>query len=174
MSKKKRKVEKETRRVIEAISDTVKKKKSGGYKFKSKKKKVVKKIKSTCLHWVIRKGKEAPCVHQDHDHPGNWKCDICGASFPIRPLDNEQYSKVIDDVLQTINQLQFWSVKMGGNKDDTKLFIQLKKLIQDHFYKAQKNIVKSINKRQHWEDRAKQGADGLAQFDSYTGFDYRS
>ena len=173
MSKKK-KVEKETRRLIEAVSDTIKRRKDGGYKFKSKKKKVVKKIKTSCLHWVIRKGKEVPCVHQDPDHAGNWKCDICGASFPIRPLDDEQYRKVIDDTLQMINQLQFWSVKMGGNKEDTKLFIQLKKLMKDHFTKSQKHIVKSINKRQSWEDRAKQNSDGLAQFDSYTGFDYRS
>ena len=172
MSKKK-KVEKETRRLIEAVSDTIKRKKDGGYKFKSGKKKVIKKIKRTCLHWVIRKGKEVPCVHQDPENPNNWKCDICGATFPIRPLNEEEYSNTIKSILESINQMQFWSVKMGGDKDDTKLFVQLKQLLMAHYVKAQKAIVKNINKRQRWDERNTK-TDGLTQFDSYAGFDYRS
>ena len=62
---------------------------------------------------------------------------------------------------------------MGGDKDDTKLFVQLKQLLMAHYVKAQKAIVKNINKRQRWDERNTK-TDGLTQFDSYAGFDYRS
>ena len=172
MSKKKKskKIEKETRRLIEGITDLVKKK-GDGYQFKSGKKKQIKKVKKTCVHWIIRKGKESPTVVQD-TNPANWKCTICGDTFPIRPGTTEEYRQVANQLLSHVNQLQFWSVKMGGDASDTKLFLQLKSMIP-RYLKVQKNILKAVNKRQEWEDR-KSHTDSLSQFDSYAGFSYRS
>lgn len=168
MSKRKR-VEKETRKLIESISELIKKK-GDGYKFNCKKKQI-KRIKKTCVHWTIRKGKEVPTVTQD-TNPANWKCTICGATFPIRPATPEEYRNTAKQLLAHVNQLQFWAVKMGGDADDTKLFIQLKQLIP-RYMKVQKNIMKAVNKRQEWEDR-KSHTDSLSQFDGYSGFNYRS
>ena len=171
MSKKSKKIEKETRRLIEGITDLVKKK-GDGYKFKSGKKKQIKRFKKTCMHWIIRKGKEVPTVTQDPTNPTHWKCMICGASFPIRPSSNEEYKTASNQFLAHVNQLQFWSVKMGGDADDTKLFVQLKQMIP-RYMKVQKNIMKAVNKRQEWEDR-KTNSDSLSQFDGYGGYNYRS
>ena len=136
MAKKSKRVEKETRRLIEGITDLVKKK-GDRYKFKSKNKKMVKKVKRTCVHWIIRKGKEVPTVIPDRENPGNWKCTICGASFPIKPgviekdaqtkeVIRNDYDEITDKFLGYVNQMQFWSVKLGGNADDTRMFIKLK------------------------------------------------
>ena len=68
MAKKSKKVEKETRRLMEGIADIVKRK-GDRYKFKSKNKKLIKKVKKTCPHWIMRKGKECATVIQDPEHP---------------------------------------------------------------------------------------------------------
>ena len=171
MSKKKsKKVEKETRRLIEGITDLVKKK-GDGYKFKSGKKKQIKKVKKTCVHWLIRKGKEVPGVTQDAN-PANWKCGVCDVTFPIRPATPDEYKDNANMMLAYVNQLQFWSVNMGGDASDTKLFLQLRALIP-RYLKVQKNILKAVNKRQEWEDRRTQ-TDSLTQFNSYAAFSYRS
>lgn len=168
--KKSKKIEKETRRLIEGIGDLVKKKKGDGYKFKTRKKKEVKKIKKTCPHWIIRKGKEVPTIMPDVN-PANWKCTICGATFPIRPGTDDEYQEVANKFLSYVNQVQFFSIKMGGNADDTKLLLQLKQLVP-RYIKAQKNIIKTVNKRQEWEDRNNQ-SDSMSQFSSFSGFSYR-
>ena len=171
MSKKKsKKVEKETRRLIEGIADLIKKK-GDGYKFKSGKKKQIKKVKKTCVHWTIRKGKEVPTVEPDPEIPGNWKCSICQCSFPIRPATPSEYIEAATNFLAHVNQLQFFSVKMGGDADDTKLFVQLKRMVPQYL-KVQKNILKAVNKRQEWDDR-KSESDSLSQFTSYNSFSYR-
>lgn len=181
MSKKKIKVEKETRRLMEGITDLVKRK-GDRYKFKSKNKKIVRKVKKTCVHWIIRKGKECPTVIHDPEHPGNWKCTICGASFPIRPLDitndpNDPahminpYENETDHLLQLVNQMMFYSVKLGGDSDDTKMFVSLKQMLPK-FSKASKQIVKRINQREAWEKNRERG-DVMSQFDAYSGINYR-
>lgn len=171
---KKSKIEKETRRLIEGISDLVKKK-GDRYKFKSKKKKLIKKVKRTCVHWAIRKGKEVPTVVRDPEHPGNWKCAICGASFPIKPLQGENgenaYDKMTSQMLAAVNQIQFYSVKLGGDADDTKMFLQLKKMLP-RYAKVSKQILKRINKREEFENNRKK-SDAMSQFDMYSGFNYR-
>lgn len=167
----KNKVEKETRKLMESISDLVKKK-GDRYKFKSKKKKLVKEVKKTCVHWIIRKGKEVPTVEESPNNPGYWRCKICGAEFPIKPVELNEYHANIYQTLAYVNQMQFLSVKLGGDADDTKMFIQLKKLLPK-FAKASKNIIKASNKRQQWEDNRKK-SDSMSQFDSYSGFNYRS
>lgn len=167
---KQKKVEKETRKVIEAISDLIKRK-GDHYKFKSGKKKTIKKMRKSCVHWIVRKGKVIPAVMHDPNMPGYWRCTVCQASFPVRPVEPEEYVETTKALLSHINQLQFWSVKMGGDADDTKLFIQMKNLLP-RYLKVQKNILKNINKRQEWEDR-KTKSDGFGQFDSYSGFNYR-
>ncbi len=174
MAKKSKKVEKETRRLMEGISDLVKKK-GDRYKFKSKNKKVIKKVKRTCVHWIMRKGKEVPTVIHDPEHPGYWKCTICGASFPIKPPDKDKgdiYHEAVQQMLQFVNQMQFWSVRLGGDADDTKMFLRLKECLP-RFEKVSHQILKQVNKRDAWESN-RQNSDIMAQFDAYSGFNYRS
>lgn len=176
----KKKVEKETRRVIESVSDLVKKK-GDRYKFKSKNKKMVKKVKRTCVHWIIRKGKEVPTVANDPERPGYWKCRVCQMSFPIKPArvweddDGEKHSEyddATDRTLEFVNQMQFWSVKLGGDAEDTKMFLKLKECLP-RFKKVSRQILKQVNKRQAWEKNREQ-SDVLARFDSYSGFHYNN
>lgn len=168
---KSKKVEKETRRLMETVADLVKKK-GDRYKFKSKNKKVIKKVKRSCVHWIMRKGKEVPVVIQDPDHPGNWVCTICGASWPITPEKPEVYQESTDQMAAFVNQMQFWSVKLGGDAEDTKMFLRLKRDLP-RFQKVSKQILKRVNQRETWE-KNRQRSDAMAQFDAYSGFNYRS
>lgn len=167
---KSKKVEKETRRLMESVADLVKKK-GDRYKFKSKNKKAIKKVKKSCVHWIIRKGKEVPTVIHDPEHPGNWRCTICGASFPIKPADLDTYHASCDQMLAFVNQMQFWSVKLGGDADDTKMFIRMKESIP-RFAKVSKQILKRVNQRETWE-KNRERSDVMSQFDAYSGFNYR-
>lgn len=165
------KVEKETRRLMEATGELVKKK-GDRYKFKNKSKKARKKIERMCVHWIVRKHEEQPTVVKDPDHPGMWRCKICGAIFPIRPKDTpEEYDRQISGFLQTVNQMQFWSVKLGGNATDTKMFLDLKKAVP-RFQKVSHQILERVNKRQAWEENQK-NSDAMSQFDAYSTFNYR-
>ena len=179
---KKVKIEKETRRLIESISELIKKK-GDHYKFKVKKKKQIKEIKKTCVHWVLRKGKPQPTVSEDPTKPGYWKCNICGARFPIKPqieqneVDEDGNRVVVNDYentanqfLEHVNQLQFMSVMMGGDSSDTKMFIQLRKLLP-RYLKVQRNIIKAINKRAKWEEK-KNDDSSLSTFSNFSGFGY--
>jgi len=168
---KKSKVEKETRRLMEGMADLVKRK-GNRYKFKTGKKKQIRKIKRKCVCWIIRKGEKCPTVQTDTANPMNWKCTICGSSFPKRPATMEEYFKDINGFISYIDQAKFFSVMMGGNAEDTKLFLRMKS-DSIRFRKVLKNVIKNINKRQKWEDR-KEKSDSLDQFDSYAGFNYRS
>ena len=170
MAKKSKKVEKETRRLMEGITDLVKKK-GDRYKFKSKNKKVIKKVKKTCVHWIIRKGKEYPMVFNDPERPGYWKC-ACGYSFPIKPATIDVYNQTADQMLEFVNQMQFWSVKLGGDAEDTKMFLRLKEALP-RFKKVSKQILKRVNQRQEFENN-KERSDVLAQFDAYAGFNYKA
>lgn len=168
--KKSKKIEKETRRLIEGVSDLVKRKGSG-YKFRTGKKKQVREIKKTCAHWIIRKGKEHPTVIVDPENGHNWKCTICNASFPIAPYSKEDNTDLFMTTLARINQLAFYAVQMGGDADDTKVFLRLKKDIV-RLEKMQKNITKQLLKRQDYEENRNK-ADNLAQFGSFAGFNYK-
>lgn len=175
MAKKSKKIEKETRRLMESVGDLLKRK-NGRYKFKSKNKKTIKKVKRTCVHWIMRKGKEVPTVVHDDSRPGYWKCAICGASFPIKPLDSingkSAYALETEHMLELINQIEFWGVKLGGDADDTKMFIKLKELLP-RFSKVSKQIIKRVNKREEYENNRKK-SDVMSQFDAYAGFNYRA
>ena len=170
---KSKKIEKDTRRLISSVTDMVKRK-GDRYKFKVKSKKVRKKVKKTCPHWIFRKGKETPTVQRDTENPGMWRCTICGATFPIKPLTSEgkgsAYAREAEKMLQLVNQMQFWSVKLGGDSDDTKMFLKLRELLPA-FGKASSQIVKRINKREEYE-RNRQHSDVMSQFDDYSGFNY--
>ena len=174
MAKKSKKVEKETRRLIEGITDLVKKK-GDRYKFKTKNKKAIKKIRKQCPHWIMRKGKEQPTVFIDPENPGNWKCAICGASFPIKPerVDDTHntYSFEARRMLALVNQIQFWGVRLGGDADDTKMFLRLKNDLP-RFEKVAKQIIKQVNKREAWE-KNRENSDTLSQFNAYAGFNYK-
>jgi hypothetical protein len=170
MGKKSKNIEKETRRLMESISDLIKRK-GDRFKFKSGKKKQIRRVKRVCPHWIFRKGKEVPTVTQDPNNPKNWKCKICGATFPINPLEDGRYFEIGEKFLELVNQTQFFSVKMGGDAEDTKVFLKLKELVP-RYLKIQKNIIKQIVKRQKWdEDRNKSNMSD--QFDSYSGFNYK-
>lgn len=183
MAKKNKKIEKETRRLIEGISDLVKKK-GDRYKFKTKNKKAVKKIRKTCPHWTIYKGKEIPTTNVDTEDPTMWRCAICGEKFPIRPARIEkvvddagrvtvynEYDEVISQQLSLVNQIQFWSVKLGGDEDDTKMFLRLRSDLA-RFSKVARQVVKQVNKRQAM-DRNRENTDVMSQFNAYAGFHYK-
>jgi hypothetical protein len=166
-----KKIEKETRKIIEAISDLVKRK-NDVYKFKAGKKKQIKEVKKTCVHWIVNKrGKEVPTVMRDPENPEYWKCRICGKSFPVRPLSNEDYQNICDNFEAIVNQCFFYSVKMGGDAVDTKIFLTLKKMIP-RFTKIARNEIKALNKRQEYEDR-KLNSDSINQFGNYSSYTYR-
>jgi len=168
---KKDKVEKETRRVMESVAELIKRK-GDHFKFRTKKKKQIRKIKLSCVHWIMRKGKGMPTVNKDTDNPGNWKCTICGASFPIRPTDTiEDFNEIANKFLGYVNQSQFWAVKMGGDKEDTKMFLQLRTLIPRQM-KVYKNIHKQIRKQREWDEKRTQ-IDPVSQLQmGYTGYSY--
>lgn len=167
---KKCKVEKETRKLMEAVNDLVKRK-GDRFKFKSKNKKLIKKVKRDCVHWIYRKGKECPTVTHDPENQNNWKCLICGASFPIVPMTKDNYKQNINDTKAMVDQLLFYSVKLGGDADDTKMFIQLRRNL-DACEKASKAIVKHLNKRDQME-RNRQNTDAGNSFNYYSGYNYR-
>lgn len=185
MAKKSKKIEKETRRLIESVTDLVKKK-GDGYKFKTKNKKTIKKIKKTCVHWVIRKGKEFPTVIQDPNDSSYWICTICGARFPVKPvkkvireavpeknipeITENVYAKRADQMLELVNQMQFYSVKLGGDAEDTKMFLRLREALP-RFKKVSSQIIKQTNKRDQWNKKNKTGA--LNRFNSYSSFNYK-
>ena len=182
MAKKgKRRIDKSTYQLLEATSDLVRRKKgSDRYKFKSKKKKDIRKIKNNCVHWIIRKGKEVPAVQEDPMNPRNWKCLICGATFPIKPelpdldvggSDINRYDKLFDQFGQTLHQFMFWSVGFGGNENNTKMVLKMRALLRE-FRKSHRNILKAMNKRQKWEDN-KKNTDGLNQFNTFSSYSYR-
>lgn len=167
---KSKKVEKETRRLIETVTDCVKKK-GDRYKFKSKNKKAVKKIKKSCVHWIFRKGKEVPTVIPDPANPNNWKCMICGATFPVAPEEEGAYHVAANNLLQLVNQMQFFSVKLGGDKEDTKMFLDLKRNIP-RFVKVSRQIRKRVCQREAFE-KNRANANAMSQFDIYSCFNYR-
>lgn len=174
MSKKKKsKVEKETRRIMEAMADVVKKK-NGVYKFKAKNKKQLKKLKSKCIHWIAGKKGERPTVIKLDD--GRWHCTLCGAEFNIRPLEmiengdgtiTSPYELKINEAIEITNQLQFYSVKLGGDKEDTKMFMEVKQLLR-RMKKSSRQIIKRINQRENFEKNRERG-DVMSQFDAYGG-----
>lgn len=169
MAKKNKKIEKETRRLIESISDLVKYK-NDRYKFKTKKKKQIKVINTTCMHWVIKNGKVKPAVQEDPAHPGMFRCRICGKLFPIQPMEKEEYEDACRSFEALVNQAAFYSVAMGGNSDDTKLFITLKKAVP-RFEKVIKNEGKALAKRKEYIESRK-GDNGSGQFDSWSVVNY--
>ena len=178
MAKKSKRVEKETRKLMESIGDLTKKH-NGKYRIKGKKKKIIKKMKVTCVHWIYRKGKEVPTVIHDPENPNNWKCTICGTSFPVKPIDDIKtsdgvisgYKDCTDKMISLINQIQFWSVKLGGDKEDTKMFLQLRKMLP-RFNSVSKQILKNVRKREALENNPDKH-NVMAAFDDYSSYNYR-
>lgn len=169
MAKQSKKIEKETRRLIETITDMVKKK-GDKYKFKHKNKKTIKKVKKTCVHWIIRKNKPQPLVMNDPEN-GWWRCAVCGARFPVSPFEHDEMEQACNTLLTMVNQMQFWAVKFGGDAEDTKMFLELKKYIPK-FDKVSKAITKRLYKRAQWENN-RDKTDAMNQFDMYAGFSYK-
>lgn len=172
---KKSKIEKETRKIILAVSDLVKKR-DGRYKFKTKKKKARKMVKRTCVHWIIRKGKEVPTLKQDINDPTMWRCQICGAKFPIKPIEkahpkHNPYQDKVDEMLGYINQIQFYAVKLGGDAEDTKMFLRLRKDLPQ-FAKVAKHVIKRVEQRNEYENNRAKG-DLASQFSMYPSYGYK-
>lgn len=172
MSKKKKikNMDKELRRHLEATSDMIKKK-GNKFKFKNGKgsKKVVKKLRKLCIHWIIRKGKAVPTV--DSDGHGNWKCYLCGHTFPILPKTEEEYDQIITNALEAVDQLVFLATHLGGDADDMKTFLHLKEDLPK-LKKIAKEVVKQSNKREQFERNA-DDENAMSQFSSYSnGLNY--
>lgn len=167
--KRSKKIDKETRKIIEAVSDLVKKKGNDTFKIKAKKKQA-KKIKMTCAHWIIHKGKECQTVTFNPENNEEWICNICHKTFPIKPLEPEQYDEVCRQFLQIVDQAFFYSVKLGGNGDDTKVFEILKKTVPQ-FNKIVKNEMKILDKR--FKASAVDNKKDMNQFNAYAGLNIR-
>jgi hypothetical protein len=177
MAKKSKKIEKETRRLIESISDLVSKNKDGSrYKFKGAKKKTIRAVKRSCVHWIIRKGKEYPAVEEIHE--GYWTCKICGREFVISPLkddedklDLDQYRQACRGFVSLVDHVSFYLVKMGGDASDTKVIVKLKELVPK-FEKIAVSGMKQLNKRHEMESRRTD--DGGSAFSNYASMGYRT
>lgn len=142
------KIDKGTRELIQSYSEIIKIKK-GDPKLKGKGKKI-KAIKRSCVHWMAHKGDLIPTVETCPEDETKWVCKICGAVFPKAPIPQEDVYDCIKKVLGLVNQSQFWSVKMGGDKDDMATFIRLKRLLSE-YSKINENIQKAVQKRAIYE-----------------------
>lgn len=175
MSKKgdKKKLDKTTRHVLEAFSDVIKQDDNGEFKLKAKgrSKKQLKKLKRSCMHWRIVKNKIVPMVEESAEHPGYWHCKGCGEYFPIRPLTDNEYSDLIEKFLSIVNQMCIFSVRMGGDSDDTKMLIEFKHMIPK-FEKVAENILAQLNKREQMQSQS-ESYGRETPFDDYNTFGYR-
>lgn len=164
--KNKARIDKNTRKIIENISDLISKRKNGdGFKIKAKGKQV-KQIKRTCAHWMFRKGKLLPAVAVSNEIKGELKCLICGKTFPENSLTPEEANDMCRAFLQMVDQAFFFSVKMGGDASDAKIFETLKRVVP-RFNKIYNNEMKHLNKFIKQEQQRKENLDGLNQFDAY-------
>lgn len=173
MAKKKSKIDKETRRFIEKVSDLIKKRRDDKYVLKGRKKEI-REIKKTCLHWEIRKrNKDIPAVRPHPTKEGYWECRICREVFPVGPLDPgdeeqgipHEVDLICDKFLGMVNHIVLLAVRMGGDSDDIAKFIKVKRLVPD-VAKMSKNICKKLNKRQKYEDNRRNNSAG-GRFDSW-------
>lgn len=165
-------LDKETKQCIETISDLFRNKNGEMKLRKGKKGKTKKILRNMCFHWIIRKDQCLPLVDNDPEDPNYWLCR-CGAKFRKAPATEEERERIIDEFLSLVNSTQFYSVNMGGDKDDSALFIKLKKLIPD-FRRVAKEVSKAIQKRADYEDN-KAKSEELDKFGSsfYNDFSYR-
>lgn len=171
MAKKKnaKKIEKETRKVIEAISDLVRRK-NDTYKFKGKKKQI-KEVRKTCVHWIIRKGITSPTIMTLDTSPDKWTCKVCKKSFPKAIKEISEYQAIINAFEEIVNQCFFYSVNMGGNSDATKVFLTLKRLLPK-YQRITTNLMKRIKKRDTYENR-RMNSDIVNQFGNYSAITYK-
>ena len=83
----------------------------------------------------------------------------------------DQYQSTTRQVLSYVDQMLFWSVKLGGDMDDTKMFLSLKENLP-RFEKVTRTITKRLNKIDSFENnRSKSNA--LDQFNNYSAFNYK-
>lgn len=173
MSKKNKikKLDKETKQAIETVSELFKSK-DGDYVIRKKKSKKVKKIlKHMCFHWLIRKNECQELVKTDAEDPKYWRCR-CGARFMKRPPSEEEREGIIDRMMELINFYQFYSVRMGGDKDDAAIFLKLKKIVPE-FRKMVAALHKAIIKKAEYEEN-KVNSDENSQFSQYySDYSYR-
>ena len=105
-----------------------------------------------CRHWETRKKKLLPCVIADKEIPENWKCEFCDASFSIRPVPPLERGKAATALLNQINQVQFWGVKIGDESEIHKETLStLRKLIPE-FIKIQKEIYEIVDRKNYSEE----------------------
>lgn len=122
------------------------------------------------MHWVIKNGKLKPAVQEDPTHPGMFRCRICGKLFPIAPMVKEELDEACSTFETIVNHAAFYSVLFGGNAEDTKVFINLKKMVP-RFAKIAKQEGKALQKRKEFiESRRSLNTEG--QFDSFNVINY--
>ena len=173
MGKKKKnakKVERETRRLIESISE-LGKYKNNDFKFNKKvKKKTVNAAKRNCLHYYSKNGRIIPTMTQAGSAPGFRKCRICGAQFKITPPSEENIDIMNATFLSEVDRVAFSAVACGGNKDDLKVCLAIKAALYK-FNKIDRNVSKIMRKRSEFQTkREKSPIDD--NFHSYAGYDY--
>lgn len=188
----KKKLDKDLRLLLERITDMVKPTKSGKFKIRKGSRKIVKSIKRNCCHWILVKNKAETTVQEDPRNPNNWKCGICQASFKKAPYllsrnpnfnpndcdeDNEflepgdegytpDYNYIFDEALEATNQILLWEVGMGGNKEDLKIMLTLKRYLPK-MKRLSNRVYKAFSTRSSNKKNKERGAD---TFDMYRGF----
>jgi hypothetical protein len=155
-NKKRSKMDKKTRDLIEKVSELVKRK-DNKYRLKGKKK-VVRNVKQSCPHWIFRKRKDVPTVREDRDRPGYWQCLICKRSFPIDPYlipgkdnDVDEIKAICNQMLELVDHASFYGARMGGDGEDTTMFVQMKRMIP-RFEKSARSITKLLDKRKDFQE----------------------
>lgn len=170
--KKNKKIDKETLRLIESVTDMVKKKKdeSGNeiYKFqKGIKRKQIKQIKRSCPHWILNKKQSlTPLVEQDPTNPSYWVCKLCGHPIPKAFLTPEQYKQASDNYLALIDQAMVYLIKLGGDSDDAKILLKLKENVP----KARKILMNMAELDEKIRREKKATEEKSSQFGSYQAY----
>lgn len=119
-------------------------------------------LREQCAHWSTRKNnKLSPSVSKDDNEQNNWRCNFCGASFPIRPVDLEKRIQTYNDFLEQLNQLQFYSVKLGDDIGQHKeLFSTLKKFLPQYL-ELQGAVINAVNKRMLYQEKLERSNDKI-------------
>lgn len=177
-----KRLDKKVRQLLESTGEMVKLKGDVNkeYRFKSKNKKQLKKIRKTCTHWIIRKGDLVPTVKRDEQNPDYWICTLCGERFQTAPYEikkdaagnviDDPYKRLTNEFTGLVNNTIFIAIKAGGDAEDTKLMLELREKAKE-FKKVGKELSKLISKVKDTDRRSKM--DTMSNFDMYGSYNYR-
>ena len=171
-----RRVERETRKLIKTVTSLIKKVSANNeFKFKKKEsKKYVKRVKRLCPHWYLNKrGDETPALHPSKGEPEYHECGICNALIRKRLYDMEEVDEGIGEFLKIINQMEFFAIALGSDRDTISRCTQLKELIPG-FRQDCKLVVKHVkDKNKVSSDKNKEEMSLNDTFRMYRSIRYR-